>query len=96
MADNFVDERHALYCGWVMGLTLRHELPIRPGIDEDGDYNSLLFVELPGEHLLTLVIPYPPDDWNMIDQPERNPDAQASSPAASGHAEGDALQPPQG
>ena len=76
MSDPFVDERHALYCGWVMGIALRHDLPFTPVVDEHGDYLGELALTLPDGTSIVLVIPYPPDDWALV--PERNPDDRQS------------------
>ena len=65
-----VDDRHALYCGWVIGLGMRHGVDLAPEV-VDGNYTNRLRLVFPdnrlGEHpaAVTLVVPYPPDDWTF-------------------------------
>lgn len=59
----FADDRHTLYCGWVMGALMHDGLDFTP-VTKDGNYTDLLTIEL-GEHRITLAIPYPPDDWTL-------------------------------
>lgn len=62
--SNFIDDRHNLYCGWVLGIAIRNGLVAEPEMDEGGYYLPRLKVRL-GEHSVTVVVPYPPADWNM-------------------------------
>lgn len=67
----FVDDRHALYCGWVLGSATRHGLNAVPVRDGDGNYLPELLVRLAGLDV-RLVIPYPPADWSLVDGPAVN------------------------
>ena len=63
--ENFVDERHALYVGWVLGIATRNGLRAEPVVDSAGDYTDVLRIHLDdGQHIL-VAVPYPPDDWSM-------------------------------
>lgn len=63
MTRRFVDDRHALYVGWVMGIALRNGVPATAVIDDDGNYTDR--IEIPWGELgsLTVVVPPPPGDW---------------------------------
>lgn len=64
---NFVDDRHALYAGMVLGLAMKHGINLAPVIDDDGNYTPELQLgfEDPGEAPITvrLLIPEPPNYW---------------------------------
>jgi len=66
-----VDDRHALYVGWVLGLAMREGLPARPVTDEAGNYTDRLTLDLgvvPDDGFtVTVVVPPPPDDWTFTD-----------------------------
>jgi hypothetical protein len=32
----FIDQRHCLYVGWVLGTALKHGFDLRPEVDDDG------------------------------------------------------------
>jgi hypothetical protein len=64
MADPFVDDRHALYVGWCAGIAMRHGLKVRPVMDGD-DYTDRLSIVLTDELSLEVIVPYPPDEWEM-------------------------------
>lgn len=64
-----MDERHALYVGWVLGLALLHEVPAHPVLDDAGNYTNELEVELFPTVLVTLVVPPPPLGWELTDDP---------------------------
>ena len=79
--SNFVSDRHALYVGWVMGIAVRNNLNVRPILDPDGNYTDSFTIELPNfgpmvqspylplqpqpQVTLTVIIPPPPDDWEL-------------------------------
>ncbi len=56
------DDRHALYAGWVAGLAHRQGLDIAPVLDPAGVVTDHLVVGF-GDERVTVVIPYPPEDW---------------------------------
>lgn len=60
----FVDDRHTLYVGWVLGIALKHDLDARPILDEAGNYTDRIAVPL-GEHVITVVVPPPPQGWSL-------------------------------
>jgi hypothetical protein len=61
-----VTGRHAWYVGWVLGVALRHGVPLTPVTDADGNYTDRLVLDLAPETVtLTIVVPPPPDDWTL-------------------------------
>lgn len=64
---NFQDERHALYVGWILGLAMKHGIPLQPEVDGEGNYMDRLRLDLTDKTSLTLVVPPPPDDWEFKD-----------------------------
>ena len=65
--SNFTSDRHVLYAGWVMGQMLRSGLPFEPVLDPEGNYTNRVTVGPPqGGQRITLVIPPPPDDWDLF------------------------------
>lgn len=74
---NFVDDRHALYAGWVLGIALNNGLEALPVVDEAGNATDRIAIQLPkpadvfedtwpDTHVtITLVVPPPPDDWRL-------------------------------
>ena len=61
---SFVDDRHTLYVGWVLGLAIKHDLDASPVFDDDGNYTDRLIIGV-GNRQITVVVPPPPDDWNL-------------------------------
>jgi hypothetical protein len=65
----FVDDRHAQYAGWVLGIALKNGVPVTNVVDEHGNHTDRLQLELhdpkqrPTKLMVTLVVPPPPDDW---------------------------------
>jgi hypothetical protein len=63
--SNFASDRHALYCGWVVGQLMKeHGLPVTPMTDDNDDYIPQLLLLIGGEEI-TLVIPEPSKDWDL-------------------------------
>lgn len=60
--NNFLDDRHALYAGWVMGLALNQGLHATPVLDAEGNYTDRIAVSF-GEDMITVVVPPPPENW---------------------------------
>lgn len=58
-----MNDRHALYVGWTLGIAMRHGIAARPVVDGNGDYTDLLLIEAPDGITITLAVPPPPDDW---------------------------------
>lgn len=69
---------HALFIGAVLGLMLKHRLPVEPITDADGDYQDTILVRteemindpfpaLPPNVTITVVVPEPPPDWKLTD-----------------------------
>jgi hypothetical protein len=65
--SNFHNDRHNLYAGWVAGIAAKHGVPLHPVKDSMGNYTAELQLELPGDITITLVVPEPPEDWNLSD-----------------------------
>lgn len=64
----FVDQRHVLFVGWVLGLAMQAGLPVRPVVDAAGDYTNRLSLDLGGEdagYIVELIVPSPPADWTL-------------------------------
>ena len=64
MLSNFESDAHALYTGWVIGRMIKEEMPVVPRVDEQGDYKPEVDLDI-GGYIVTLVIPSPPDEWDM-------------------------------
>jgi hypothetical protein len=62
----FVDDRHALYCGAVLGVAMRHGLPIEVVADDAGNYTNELQIRVAPNIVITLIVPPPPDDWTLV------------------------------
>jgi hypothetical protein len=62
MSTYFVDDRHALYVGWVVGLALKHGLPVTLVDDENGNHTDRFTLAF-GDDVITVVVPPPPSDW---------------------------------
>lgn len=62
---NIVDGRHALYVGWVAGIALNSGIRLLPVVDDDGNYTDQLTLPINQGVILTVVVPYPPDDWEI-------------------------------
>ena len=58
-------DRHALYVGWVLGLAMRHGLPVTLVDDEHGNHTDRLAVIVSPTLTITVVVPPPPDDWTF-------------------------------
>ena len=63
----FVSERHALYVGWVLGVGMRHGIPLVPVVDFDGNYTDRVTYTTPGNSVITFIVPPPPEDWSFDD-----------------------------
>jgi len=64
--EYFQDDRHTLYVGWVCGIALRNGVPLEPIYDDDGNHTNRLRLKV-GNGTITLAVPYPPDDWSLVD-----------------------------
>jgi len=62
---NFINDRHALYVGWVLGIALQHDLPFSPVVDDDGNYTDRLLWEVSATLTIEVVVPEPPDGWML-------------------------------
>jgi hypothetical protein len=58
----FVDERHALYTGTIIGIAMRHGMSVRPVVDEDGNYKPRIYIEQLG---IEVIVPPPDEDWTL-------------------------------
>lgn len=61
----FMDARHCLYAGWVMGIASKHGFNLRAIVDDDGRITNRVTISLLPYAELQLVIPYPPEDWPL-------------------------------
>jgi len=59
-----LDDRHALYVGWVAGLAHRQGLDFSAVMDAEGWFTNHLVLELDGIKV-TVVVPPPPADWTL-------------------------------
>lgn len=64
-SPHFIDARHCLYVGWVMGIAMKHGFDITPETDENGYTNRIRISMKPYADAITVLIPYPPDDWTL-------------------------------
>jgi hypothetical protein len=81
--SNFTSDRHVLYAGWVMGEMLRTGLPFEPVVDADGNYTNRFVINPPAGSdtpKITLVIPPPPDDWNLFNGDTSGPTFRGTQP----------------
>ena len=62
----FVDDRHALFAGWIIGIGMRNGVDVRSVVDGDGNYTDRMQVPV-GDQVIELVVPYPTDDWQLAD-----------------------------
>lgn len=60
---HFVDETHALYAGWVVGIGLRNGVACEWVVDDDGDTTNRISVPFGVDNRIVLVIPPPPPGW---------------------------------
>lgn len=63
----FVDNMHAFYAGWCIGMLIRQGVTVYPCVDPQGDYTPrlrIVDVDDPARSI-ELIIPEPPDDWQM-------------------------------
>lgn len=58
----FVDDRHALYAGSIIGIAMREGVVAHPVVDDDGNYTDRIWIEGLG---VELVVPEPPADWTL-------------------------------
>jgi hypothetical protein len=61
---HFVDERHALYVGWVAGIALRNGVAVELVNDEHGNHTDRLRLVL-DQTIIDVVVPPPPEDWSL-------------------------------
>lgn len=66
--SNFYNTRHNLYVGWVVGAALRNGIPLEPVVDSDGLVTAELRLLLPDGIVITLLVPEPPEDWDLGSQ----------------------------
>ena len=67
-----LEGRHARYAGWICGLAIANGLEVLPVVDEAGYYTDRVEVKLlrpisdgNPRVTVTLVVPPPPDDWEL-------------------------------
>jgi len=65
-ASNFTSDRHVLYAGWVLGELMRCLPTVTPIRDTEGNYTNRVTLTLEGDATITLLIPPPPDDWDIL------------------------------
>lgn len=62
--SNFLNDRHNLYCGWVLGQFAKHKARVTPMVDGDGNYLPKIAFEV-GPETIVLDIPEPDEDWSL-------------------------------
>lgn len=66
----FLDERHVLYVGWVVGIAWKNGLNAEPVRDEAGNYTDRITIRFDqdsgGITVVTVVVPPPPDSWKIL------------------------------
>jgi hypothetical protein len=66
-----LDDRHALFVGWVLGIAMRNGVPLRPHIDDAGDYTDRLLLDLDTKGgasvSISVIVPPPPPGWVLPD-----------------------------
>ena len=64
--SNFESDWHTLYVGWVIGIAAKNGLPVKPVVDEDGNYLPEIQMSLDGGMItVILAVPPPPDGWEL-------------------------------
>jgi hypothetical protein len=63
--SNFLNDRHNLYVGWVLGIALKNGVPAVPVVDEDGNFTDRLSIPI-GDNNITVVVPEPPPEWTPL------------------------------
>lgn len=66
--SNFLNDRHTLYVGWVLGIALSNGVDAVPVLDEAGNYTDRLEITLSGGNpavTIAVIIPEPPEDWEL-------------------------------
>ncbi len=64
----FDSDRHALYCGWVAGIAMKHGFDMRIVTDDEGNYTDHFVINLRPYATVTVIVPPPPDDWEPSDE----------------------------
>jgi hypothetical protein len=59
--------RHALYCGVIIGLAMRHGVMLLPVTENDEVVLGQMELRLRDDCVLRVVVPEPPDDWHLED-----------------------------
>jgi len=64
--SNFANDRHALFCGWVMGRLVHQGVRVRSCVDEHMNYLPRVhFIEDDPAQCYDLDIPEPSEDWRL-------------------------------
>lgn len=61
----FASDRHALYCGWVAGIAMKHGFDMTIVTDAQGNYTDRFVIHLRPYADITVVVPEPPDEWEL-------------------------------
>jgi hypothetical protein len=77
---SFLDDRHILYVGWVLGIAVRNGLHAEP-IVQDGLYTDAIAIDMGGRQI-TIVVPPPPDEWKLGEDDWVPPECPACSARA--------------
>ena len=98
MGVHFVDDRHALYTGWVTGQLAMSGVRVMPTVDLEGDYTATIEVHLPNATSIFLIVPLPPADWSFGPPKERidmndETKPEGETPEAEAPLEDDAPHP---
>jgi hypothetical protein len=64
----FESDRHALYCGWIAGIAMKHGFDMSIVTDEDGNYTDRFVLRLKPYATITVVVPPPPEEWMPSDE----------------------------
>jgi hypothetical protein len=60
--------RHALYCGAITGIGMKHGVMLLPVYDENNEWvYGQMELRLRDDCVLRVVVPEPPDDWHLED-----------------------------
>lgn len=63
----FVDDDHARYAGWIIGIARRNGVQLEPVTDDAGNYTDRLTAGMKAFDgrwvTITFVVPPPPEDW---------------------------------
>ena len=91
----FVDDRHALYTGWVTAIAALNGLAALPIRDQHGDYTSQIQLHFPGVRKIIVHVPPPPEDWILTERSTMDDETKPEGEPPAGDNPSDQPHPDQ-